>query len=179
MAVYLIGAIILMVLLLGFVVWRDVTGRRPKAIRAELPEVLDLLTVTIEAGMSLDGAMTEVAERSTSFLGAEFRQVLLDIKNGIDRGEALEAMARRCGNADIDTMVEAIRAAELAGTPLADVLRFQANELRRMRRERAQRKASTARLKMMLPMILFIFPTIWVVILGPAVPLVMHSLGQK
>jgi tight adherence protein C len=119
--------------------------------------------------------MGEVAARTNDVLGDEFAQVLRDIKAGADRGVALDAMAARSKNDDIETLVEAIKQSELMGTSLADVLRFQAADLRRRRRERAQRKAASARVKMMLPMVGCIFPVIWIVILGPALLLFMNA----
>ena len=160
--------VIVFVLILAWLIWRGRIESRDKAIRAGLPEALDLLVVMLEAGMSLDGAMNEVAGEVKGPMGEEFGQVMRDIKAGRDRNEALEAMSMRCKNQDIDTLVVAIRQSDQMGTSLAEVLRFQAQELRRVRRERAQRKAATARVKMLLPMVGCIFPVIWIVILGGA-----------
>jgi tight adherence protein C len=168
-------AVIALLIVLGWFIYRDRISVRDRAIRNSLPEALDILTVMIEAGMSLDGAMGEVAARTNDVLGDEFAQVLRDIKAGADRGVALDAMAARSKNDDIETLVEAIKQSELMGTSLADVLRFQAADLRRRRRERAQRKAASARVKMMLPMVGCIFPVIWIVILGPALLLFMNA----
>jgi tight adherence protein C len=174
----LVAIIIVFVLILAWLLYRGRIENREEKIREALPEVLDLLTVMIEAGMSLDGAMNEVAARSKNVLGEEFAQVMRDITAGGDRTEALNALARRCQNPDIDTLVEAIKQSELMGTSMVEVLRFQASDLRRLRRERAQRKAASARVKMLLPMVGCIFPVIWIVILGPALLILMHSLGS-
>jgi tight adherence protein C len=172
-----IGGIVAVVVVVLALYW-DSTQSRSRGVRHSLPEALDLLTVMIEAGMSLDGAMSEVAARSHDVIGEEFAHVMSDIRDGVDREAALDAMAKRCKNPDIDTLVEAIKQSELMGTSMADVLRFQATDLRRRRRERAQRKAATARVKMMLPMVGCIFPVIWIVILGPALILVVKTFSK-
>jgi len=173
-----IAIIIVFVLIISWLIFRGRVESHEKQIRNSLPDALDLLTVMIEAGMSLDGAMNEVGERLKGPLGEEFAHAMRDIQGGPPRQEALHAMAQRTKVPDVATLVDAIEQSESMGTDLADVLRFQASELRRVRRERAQRRANVARTKMLLPMVAFIFPTIWIVILGPAIPIVINSLAH-
>ena len=158
----------------GLWIRQKLSQRRGEITRA-LPDVMDLITTVVEAGLGFDGAIAEVASRFKNVLGAEFGQVLREVKLGRSRTEALEDMSRRCGDEDIHNFVLAIVQSEQLGTSVAKVLRIQSSELRRVRRQRAQQKASAAPVKMLIPMVGCIFPVIWIVLLGPAAMILMKS----
>jgi tight adherence protein C len=161
------------------VLWlRQKAGDRKSAIARALPDAMDLITTVVEAGMAFDGALAEVATRFHNVLGGEFAVVLKETKLGRSRSEALEDMARRCGDDDIHNFVQAIQQSDQMGTPLSRVLKVQSGELRRVRRQRAQQKAGAAPVKMLLPMVGCIFPVIWIVLLGPAAMVLLKSFGH-
>jgi tight adherence protein C len=179
--VYAIGGAVLGGLFGYFypVLWiRQQLATRRGLIARGLPDAMDLITTVVEAGLGFDGAIAEVATRFKTVLGTEFANVGRDVKLGRSRAEALEDMARRCGDEDIHNFVTAIIQSEQMGTTVAKVLRIQSNELRRVRRQRAQQKAASAPVKMLIPMIGCIFPVIWIVLLGPAGMILMKSFGR-
>lgn len=147
---------------------RFATSSRSARIRRSLPNALDLLVVTVEAGLSFEAAMARVAEKYRNPLSEEFARVLQETRLGRSRWEAMEDMAERCEVDELSSFVQAVLQSEQLGTPIAQILRVQAEEMRRRRLQRAQIKGARASLKMLLPMVLFIFPTIWVILLGPA-----------
>jgi len=160
-------------LLPSFVV--DVLARRRKdAIRRALPGSLDMLALGVEAGLSLDGAFSQVAHRWVTPLSAEFRAVLLEFQMGRDRRQALLDMALRTGVPDVTRFTTAVIQADMLGVPLSRALFEQAAEMRLRRRQRAEDLARKAPVKMLFPMVLLIFPALFVVILGPAIPRLME-----
>jgi tight adherence protein C len=144
------------------------TTARTRALRRALPNALDLLVVTVEAGLGFEAAMKRVAEKYRNPLADEFARVLQETRLGRPRGDAMEDMAVRCGVEELHNFVQAVLQSEQLGTPIVSILRNQAADLRRRRLERAQVKGAQASLKMLLPMVGCIFPTIWVILLGPA-----------
>jgi tight adherence protein C len=144
------------------------TAARTTAIRRSLPNALDLLVVTVEAGLGFEAAMKRVAEKYRNPLALEFARVLQETRLGRPRQEAMEDMAARCGVEELHNFVQAVLQSEQLGTPIVNILRTQADDIRRRRLERAQVKGAQASLKMLLPMVGCIFPTIWVILLGPA-----------
>ena len=161
------------------ILWlKQKAGDRRSQIAKALPDAMDLITTVVEAGMGFEGAIAEVAVRFKNVLGQEFGQVLKETKLGRSRPEALEDMANRCGDDDIHNFVLAIIQSEQMGTSVAKVLRIQSQELRRVRRQRAQQKAGAAPVKMLLPMVGCIFPVIWIVLLGPAAMVLLKSFGH-
>jgi tight adherence protein C len=153
----------------------DVLARRRKnAIRRALPGSLDMLALGVEAGLSLDGAFAQVAHRWVTPLSAEFRSVLLEFQMGRDRRQALSDMANRTGVPDVSRFTTAVIQADMLGVPLSRALFEQAAEMRLRRRQRAEDLARKAPVKMLFPMVLLIFPALFVVILGPAVPRLME-----
>lgn len=141
--------------------------RRDK-MTLDLPDVLDLLTVSVEAGLGFDGALENLVRKKKGPLSMEFARVLHEIQLGKTRREALRAMAKRCQVDDLTIFISSIIQAERMGVSIGKVLRIQASQMRTKRRQRAQERAMKAPVKMILPMVLFIFPSIFVVILGPA-----------
>lgn len=142
-------------------------GRR-LAIQEDLPDAVDLLTLAVEAGLSLDAGMADVTSRFHNALGDEFAKALREIRLGRPRMAALEDMGRRSGVPELHNLIQAITQSEQMGVPISRSLRVQAGELRRGRRSLAQEKAARASLRMVFPMVGCIFPTIWIILLGPA-----------
>jgi tight adherence protein C len=162
---------------LGFflpIMWlkQKVDGHR-KQIQKNLPDAMDLLTIAVEAGLGFDMAMARVTEKFKNALANEFAQVLQEVRLGRPRLEALDDMGRRCGVDDLHNFVQAVIQSEQLGVGVAKILRLQSEEMRRKRRQRASEKAAQATLKMMLPMVGCIFPTLWIILLGPAILLMM------
>jgi len=151
-----------------------ITQRRHQIVRA-LPDVLDLLTVSVNAGLGFDSALMKVTEKMTGPLPAEMGQVLHEIKMGVARRDALRAMAERTGVAELRSLVSTIIQADQLGVSISKVLRLQSEGLRERRRQRAEEMAMKAPVKMLLPLVLFIFPTLFIVLLGPAVLQIMAS----
>ena len=160
--------------LLGLVIpniWLDraVKARRRAILRA-LPSALDMLALSARAGLTFDGAIAQVVQRWESPLSEEFRQVLAEFRIGRDRRETLRAMANRTGVPDVARFTNAVIQADSLGVPISKVLLDQAVEMRTRRRQRAEESARIAPVKMLFPMVGLIFPALFVVILGPAVP---------
>ena len=152
-------------------IWLDraVKGRRRQILRA-LPSALDMLALSARAGMTFDGAVSQVVQRWDSPLSDEFRRILAEFRMGRDRRDALRAMAERTGVADVKRFANAVIQADTLGVPISKVLLDQSVEMRTRRRQRAEESARTAPVKMLFPMVGLIFPALFVVILGPAVP---------
>lgn len=145
-------------------------ARKRKAdVEKNLPDVLDLLTVSVEAGLGFDGALMKVVEKSKGVLADEFLQVLQETKMGKARREALRDMAGRLAVDDLSNFVGSVILADRLGISIGNVLRLQSAQMRQKRRQRAEEKAMKAPVKMLIPMVLFIFPAIFIVLLGPAV----------
>ncbi|MDQ4034401.1 MAG: type II secretion system F family protein [Chloroflexota bacterium] len=148
-------------------------GARGMAMVLQLPDALDLLTISVEAGLGFDAALAKVVEKMDGPLVDEFRQALAEVRMGRVRREALRDVATRADAQPVSNFVGAIVQAEQLGVPIAKVLQIQSNQLRIERRQRAEEAAAKAPVKMLFPMVGCIFPTIFIVILGPAVVTVM------
>jgi len=142
---------------------------RQSNIVKSMPDALDLLTVCVEAGLAFDQAMKKVAEKWDNELSAAFARVLQEIQLGRLRREALRDMSNRIEVPDMTSFVAAIIQAETLGVSMAKILRIQSDQMRTRRRQRAEEKAHQASIKMLIPMVFLIFPSIWVVLMGPAV----------
>lgn len=142
--------------------------KRAKELLLALPGVLDLLTVCMEAGLSLDMAMMRVSEYDKSVLAGEFQKSLNEIRLGRPRADSLMAMAERADVDELSGFVRAMVQAEPLGLSVANVLRIQSEELRRVRKQRAEEAGHRAPVLMLLPMMMCIFPCIFLVLLGPA-----------
>ncbi len=146
---------------------------RQREVTRSLPDALDLLTICVEAGLGFDAAMARVADKWDNELTKEFIRVLQEVQLGKLRREALRNMADRIDVQEVSTFVAAIVQAEELGVSIAKVLRIQAEEMRRRRRQRAEELARQAPIKMLPAIAFLIFPAIFVVLLGPAVIRVM------
>ncbi|HYZ78305.1 MAG TPA: type II secretion system F family protein [Gaiellaceae bacterium] len=142
-------------------------ARREK-VRAELPDALDLLAVSVEAGLGFDGAIAKLAEHMDGALTEEFNLALGEMRIGESRQEALKKMAQRVDTPEVSTFTRAIIQADQLGISLGRILRVQAADTRLKRQAAAEEKAMKAPIKMLFPLVLFIFPAMFVVILGPA-----------
>ncbi len=142
--------------------------RRQDEIVKTLPDALDLLSVSVEAGLGLDAAMQRVAEKWDNELGKAFTRVLREMQMGQDRSDALRDMAYRMEVRDMTSFVAALIQASQLGISIAKVLKIQADQMRIKRRQRAEEKAQKAPVKMLFPMTFLIFPSLWIVIVGPA-----------
>ena len=143
--------------------------KRQKEILLALPSALDLLTISVEAGLAFDAALARVTEKYRNVLATEFNQVLNEVRLGRPRLEALDEMGRRNKVEELNNFLQAIIQSEQLGVGIANVLRIQSEEIRRRRRQRAEEAGQKAPIKMLIPMIGCIFPTLFIVLLGPAV----------
>jgi len=155
---------------------RRISLRQVELINS-LPDALDLLAIASAAGLSFENAMQEITTKWTNELAREFARVLRDISMGVSRRQALTDMAERTGVSDIASFVSAIKQAESLGISIGRVLTVQAEEMRTRRRQRAQERANQAPVKMMFPLVFLIFPAIFAVLLGPAVPELLEAFG--
>jgi tight adherence protein C len=143
----------------------------------QLPDALDLLTISVEAGLGFDAALAKVVEKMEGPLINEFRQALAEIRMGRLRRDALRDVASRADVQPVTNFIGAIVQAEQLGVPIAKVLQIQSQQLRIERRQRAEEAAAKAPVKMLFPMVGCIFPTIFIVILGPAIVTVVRGVG--
>jgi len=142
---------------------------KQKAVILGLPDNLDLITTCVEAGLGLDAALSRVAEHSQGPLSVELQRMLRDVAMGKLRREAMEEMSERVGVEELSNFIAAIIQAETLGVGISQVLRVQSDQLRTKRRQRAERLANEAPVKMIFPLVLLIFPAFLAVILAPAV----------
>lgn len=138
-------------------------------IRQHLPDVMDLLVVSVEAGLGFDAALAKLYEKDKSPLMQEFMQASRDIKRGVSKKEAYESLAKRCDVKEMTSFVMAVIQADQMGISVKSILLTQAESLRDKRRQRAEEKALKAPVLMLIPLVVFIFPVIFIVLLGPAV----------
>lgn len=150
-------------------------SRRQNNIIKALPDALDLLVICVEAGLGFDMAMGKVYEKWDNDLSIAFGRVLREIQLGKIRREALRDMARRMDVPDVTAFVAAIIQADQLGVSMSKILRVQSDQMRTKRRQRAQEKAHQAPVKMMIPMVFLIFPSLWIVLLGPSLIILMNS----
>jgi tight adherence protein C len=155
---------------------RRIRGRAMQ-MTLQLPDALDLLTISVEAGLGFDAALAKVVEKMDGPLIVEFRQALAEVRMGRTRREALRDVATRADSQPVTNFIGAIVQAEQLGVPIAKVLQIQSQQLRVERRQRAEEAAAKAPVKMLFPMVGCIFPTIFIVILGPAIITVMKGTG--
>jgi len=150
-----------------FVVSGKARSRKDR-IRAELPDALDLMAVSVEAGMGFDGAISKLTEHMHGPLADEFALTLGEIRIGESRQDALKKMADRTNTPELSSFVRSIIQADQLGISLGRILRVQATDSRLKRQAAAEEKAMKAPIKMLFPTVLFIFPAMFLVILGPA-----------
>ena len=168
-------------LAVGFLAPEFWLGRKIRArqmdMLLQLPDALDLLTISVEAGLGFDAALAKVVEKMEGPLINEFRQALAEIRMGRLRRDALRDVAGRADVQPVTNFIGAIVQAEQLGVPIAKVLQIQSQQLRIERRQRAEEAAAKAPVKMLFPMVGCIFPTIFIVILGPAIVTVVRGVG--
>jgi tight adherence protein C len=162
----------------GWVVNVKQRGRR-EAVRSELPDALDLLAVSVEAGLGFDGAVTKLTEHMDGALVEEFGLMLSEIRVGEARTPALRKMAERVDAPELSTFVRAVIQADQLGISLGRILRVQATDTRLRRQAAAEEKAMKAPIKMMFPTVLFIFPSMFIVVLGPAMLTLLTIFGSQ
>ncbi len=170
---------------LGFMapnLWLGIAkSKRTEKVRNGLPDSLDLLVVSVESGLALDAGLQRVSEEMHKVhpeLSEEMQIATLETQMGVPRAEALQNMAKRCGVEEMKALVAVITQAEKFGTSVARALRIQADTLRVKRRLKAEERAQKTTVKLMLPLILFIFPSIFVVLVGPAALKIYEVLGK-
>ena len=169
-------------LVVGFFVpdyWLSTRIRaRQKAILLAIPDVLDLLTISVKAGLGFDAALGKVIEKTEGPLTDEFRRALAEVRIGKPRREALKEMVARTNVPALTNFIGAIVQAEQLGVAIANVLEVQSEQLRIERRQRAEEMAAKAPIKMLFPLVGCIFPSMFIVILGPAMILILGNLGN-
>ena len=149
--------------------------KRQTEIVLVMPDMLDLITVSVEAGLGLDAAIQRISQRYPNALSEEFQRAIQEVRLGRTRAESLRDMERRCEVPDLTLLITSLIQADLLGISIANVLRVQSERLREKRSQRARELAQKAPIKMMFPLILFILPALFVVILGPAVIIALKS----
>jgi tight adherence protein C len=157
------------------VAWlRQKVDARRAEIQKALPDALDLMVICVDAGLGFDAALARVTDKFHNALSDLLSKALREVSLGRPRLEALDEMGRSSGVEDLHNFIQAVIQSEQFGTGIGKILRIQADEMRRKRRQRAQERGAQATLKMMLPMVGCIFPTLWIVLLGPAVLILMQ-----
>jgi tight adherence protein C len=155
------------ILVPGFLLSKAAT-RRAEQIDAELPHFIDQLAIAIEAGMSFDAGLNYLADATDGPLAEEMRRVLTELRVGESRRTAIRSFALRVGSEDAMAFANAVLASDQLGSPLAGILRAQAHDLRHRRQLHAEERAQKTPVKMLFPMVIFILPVMFGIILGPA-----------
>jgi tight adherence protein C len=148
---------------------------RQKAIARALPDMLDMMSICVDAGLGFEAALQKVAYQSDSELALEMRRVISEIRVGVARGDALRHLAERTQVPDVASFVAVLVQADRLGIAIRSVLNTQSVQMRIKRRQRAEEEAGKAPIKMLIPLGLFIFPAMFAVILGPAIPRIMSA----
>ena len=162
-----------------FMFLKHVVNVRREAIRRAMPDVLDLLCVSVQAGLGFDGALGKVAAKMKGPLIEEFERLLQELRMGVTRRNALMRLADRCGIEEMRLFTAALIQAEKLGVGMAQVLEIQAENMREIRRQRAKEMAAKLPVKILFPTIIFIFPVLFVVVLGPAVVSLIDTMAKK
>ncbi len=150
---------------------------RQEDIRRTLPDILDTLVVTVEAGLGFEAALAQVVQNGRGPMVGEFARVLHEMQIGRPRVDALREMAARTNVTELRAFASAVVQATTLGIPMAKVLRQQAAEMRLRRRQRAEELAQKVPVKILFPMILCIFPALFVVVIGPGVIRIVEAFG--
>ena len=152
---------------------------RGERLRRELPDALDLLTITVEAGLAFDAALEQVARNTTGPLAGEFFRVLQEMQIGLGRAEAFKGLGERTNVPELRQFVTSMVQADTFGIPIAQVLRVQAKEMRTKRSQLAEERAQKVPVKILFPLIFCILPALFVVVLGPAAIDIAHSFSAR
>jgi tight adherence protein C len=151
---------------------------RQKEILRALPDALDMMTICVDAGLGLQGAMQIVCDNWDNALVEEFTRIMAEIRLGRSALEALEGMGQRTRIKEVTSFVSSLSLAHKLGISIADVLHVQADQMRVARRQKAEETAREAAIKMLFPLVFLIFPAMFAVILGPAVPQLLQTMGS-
>lgn len=157
----------------------QVAYNRTLEIESGIADAIDLLTISVEAGLGFDAAAAHVARSTEGPLAGEFARMLQEMQLGRSRSEALRAMAERTEVADLRTFVSAMVQADAFGIPVGQVLRVQSSEIRTKRRQRAEEKAQKVAVKVLVPLIFCILPCLFIAVLGPAAITIVHNFSGK
>ena len=155
---------------------RNSGQKRQQKIPRALPDALDMLTICVEAGLGFDAALAQVARYTRGPLAGEFARALQEMQIGKSRTEAMRSMAERTTSPEFRAFISAIVQSTELGIPIAHVLREQAKEMRVRRRQRAEEQAQKVPVKITFPLILCLFPALLVIIIGPGIIQISHSL---
>ncbi|GAA1475926.1 type II secretion system F family protein [Nocardioides aestuarii] len=150
---------------------------RAAKMQRELPDAIDLMTISVESGLGFDAAVQQVATNTEGPLADEFARVLREMQIGSSRSDSLRNLANRTTVPEVNTFVSAMIQADAFGIPIAQVLRVQSGEIRVKRRQRAEQKAQQVPVKITIPLIFTILPCLFVAVMGPAVISIMDNLG--
>lgn len=174
--------LILLAVLIGFLlpisIVKTKADKRKKLIKRMLPDLLDLLYVSVEAGLSFDMALKKTSEKMLGPLSQEINKTLEEIRLGRNRKDALKGMVNRTGVEDLSYFVTSVIQTEQLGSDIANMLRIQSNTMRQKRRQRAEEAAMKVPVKMLFPLVFFIFPSLFIVVLGPAMIRIVDTLGK-
>jgi len=151
---------------------------RAERLQRDLPDAIDLLTISVESGLGFDAALQQVARNTEGPLAEELSRVMREMQIGQGRADALRAMGERTSVGDLRTFVGAMVQADSFGIPVAQVLRVQSAEMRVKRRQRAEEKAQQVPVKITIPLIFCILPTLFIAVMGPAVLSIMDSFSK-
>jgi tight adherence protein C len=154
-----------------------VSKRKQEMLRA-LPDALDMLTIGVEAGLAFESALLRVGEKWQNPLTLEFRRTVAEMRMGVPRALALKHMADRSGVREIATFVAVLVQSDALGVSISEVLHGQAAQMRVWRRQRVQELAQQASTKMVFPLVFLVLPSMFIVILGPSVPLILNTVFQ-
>ena len=161
-----------------FIVLRRMVEERQEAIRQSMPDVLDLLCVSVQAGLGFDGALGKVTAKMKGPLIEEFERLLQELRMGVTRRNALMRLAKRCGIEEMKLFTAALIQAEKLGVGMAQVLEIQSENMREMRRQRAKESAAKLPVKIIFPTTVFIFPVLFIVVLGPAIVTIIKAFSK-
>lgn len=164
--------------LVPFGILNHIIRKRQDLISRQLPDVLDLLSISVQAGLSFDGALRKVVGRMDGPLIDELTRMLRDVRMGMTRRRSMQFMAKRCDIQDIYLFVMSITQSERLGASMSDTLAIQADNMRNIRRQRARAAAMKAPVKMVFPLVFCIFPAIFVVVLVPSLLSLMQTMGK-
>ncbi len=166
-------------LLLGYMLpgyWlKSRISARRKSVQQSLPDAIDLLTISVESGLGFDPALARVIEKWDNELTREFGRMLSEIRMGKSRREAMRELSQRVNVDDLNVFVSSMIQADQLGVSISQVLRVQSKQMRLRRRQRAEEQAHKAPVKMLFPMVFLIFPALYIVLLGPAIPRILDA----
>jgi tight adherence protein C len=161
-----------------FIVIFDLGQRRQQTLRRELPDAIDLLTLSVEAGMGFEGAVAQIAATMPGALSREFARLLHEMQMGMRRADALRALSERTTVIELRTVCTSLLQATELGIPIVDVLREQAKEMRVRRRQNAETAAAKVPVKVVFPLVLCLLPALFVVVIGPGVIRILQAFSN-